>query len=163
MNDNYLEHHGIKGQKWGDRNGPPYPLKPSKHSAAEKKANKKVTGFNRDKNRDQRNEKKKNGVSDDEKNALIDALINNDTKALNKINLRKFSTNDLREVNDYIEQRNRINKNSNDATLSKIQRYTGPVNEIGKTTNTLLNIGKTGLGFVNGDKKDKKDNKRRRK
>lgn len=23
----FLEHHGIKGQKWGVRNGPPYPLK----------------------------------------------------------------------------------------------------------------------------------------
>lgn len=34
----YLEHHGIKGQKWGVRNGPPYPLKSSDHSAAEKRA-----------------------------------------------------------------------------------------------------------------------------
>lgn len=34
---NYLAHHGIKGQKWGDRNGPPYPLRPGAHSAAEKK------------------------------------------------------------------------------------------------------------------------------
>lgn len=25
--DDILEHHGIKGQKWGVRNGPPYPLK----------------------------------------------------------------------------------------------------------------------------------------
>lgn len=24
--DNKLYHHGIKGQKWGKRNGPPYPL-----------------------------------------------------------------------------------------------------------------------------------------
>lgn len=24
----YLEHHGIQGQRWGVRNGPPYPLKP---------------------------------------------------------------------------------------------------------------------------------------
>ena len=24
--DDILEHHGIRGQKWGDRNGPPYPL-----------------------------------------------------------------------------------------------------------------------------------------
>ena len=24
---NYLSHHGIEGQKWGVRNGPPYPLK----------------------------------------------------------------------------------------------------------------------------------------
>ena len=26
MNNNELCHHGIKGQKWGKRNGPPYPL-----------------------------------------------------------------------------------------------------------------------------------------
>lgn len=33
-----LYHHGVLGQKWGQRNGPPYPLKPGQHSAAEKKA-----------------------------------------------------------------------------------------------------------------------------
>ena len=33
-----LYHHGIKGQKWGDRNGPPYTLDAGDHSAAEKKA-----------------------------------------------------------------------------------------------------------------------------
>lgn len=36
--DTYLKHHGIKGQKWGSRNGPPYPLKSSARSAAEKRA-----------------------------------------------------------------------------------------------------------------------------
>lgn len=34
----YLAHHGILGQKWGKRNGPPYPLDDSDHSAAEKRA-----------------------------------------------------------------------------------------------------------------------------
>ena len=35
---NYLEHHGILGQKHGVQNGPPYPLDADKHSASEKKA-----------------------------------------------------------------------------------------------------------------------------
>lgn len=33
-----LQHHGIKGQKWGDQNGPPYPLGSGQKSSAEKKA-----------------------------------------------------------------------------------------------------------------------------
>lgn len=33
-----LAHHGIIGQKWGHRNGPPYPLDASAHSKAEKEA-----------------------------------------------------------------------------------------------------------------------------
>lgn len=37
-NPNELFHHGVLGQKWGTRNGPPYPLKPGQHSASEKKA-----------------------------------------------------------------------------------------------------------------------------
>lgn len=36
MNEDYLEHHGIIGQKWGKRHGPPYPLS-GKVSAAVKR------------------------------------------------------------------------------------------------------------------------------
>ncbi len=35
---NEFYHHGINGQKWGERNGPPYPLAAGNHSAAENKA-----------------------------------------------------------------------------------------------------------------------------
>lgn len=33
----YISHHGILGQKWGNRNGPPYPLGGGDYTAAEKK------------------------------------------------------------------------------------------------------------------------------
>lgn len=39
MNDT-LYHHGIRGQKWGDRNGPPYPLNASEHRAVVKRSHK---------------------------------------------------------------------------------------------------------------------------
>lgn len=35
--EQYLQHHGVKGQKWGVKNGPPYPLYASDHSALEKR------------------------------------------------------------------------------------------------------------------------------
>ena len=33
-----IYHHGVLGQKWGKKNGPPYPLGASDHSASERKA-----------------------------------------------------------------------------------------------------------------------------
>lgn len=56
----YVEHHGIIGQKWGDRNGPPYPLSGSEHSAVVKSANKKSSGSGRKLTWRQRRKAKKN-------------------------------------------------------------------------------------------------------
>lgn len=38
LEKNYLAHHGILGQKWHKRNGPPYPLDAGDHSKSEKEA-----------------------------------------------------------------------------------------------------------------------------
>lgn len=38
MKNDYLSHHGILGQKWGTRNGPPYPLGGGDYTQSEKRA-----------------------------------------------------------------------------------------------------------------------------
>lgn len=66
-----LSHHGILGQKWGKKNGPPYPLDPSDHSAQEKKLNngRYSQGVTQD-----RGKKKKESMSDEKKKKIKRAI-----------------------------------------------------------------------------------------
>lgn len=62
----YLKHHGILGQKWGKKNGPPYPLGASDHSTSEKKAR-----WRKSLDKDSSdNDNKKRGLSDKQKKAI---------------------------------------------------------------------------------------------
>lgn len=62
----YLKHHGILGQKWGKKNGPPYPLDASDHSSSEKKA-----GWRKRLDKDSSTEdNKRKGLSDKQKKAI---------------------------------------------------------------------------------------------
>lgn len=69
---NYLVHHGILGQKWGSRNGPPYPLGSSDHSASEKKA-----GWRKslDKKSDNSDSSKRKGLTDKQKRIAKNVAI----------------------------------------------------------------------------------------
>ena len=76
---NYLAHHGILGQKWGVKNGPPYPLGASDHNASERKAGyKKSIGggrnkelYNRKAKSSSSQEKAKFHLTDKQKKAII--------------------------------------------------------------------------------------------
>ena len=40
VNESFISHHGVKGQEWGERNGPPYPLSRSKKEIKQEKKTK---------------------------------------------------------------------------------------------------------------------------
>lgn len=58
-NPSYLAHNGILGQKWGKKNGPPYPLDYSDHSPEEKRKNDKTLLSRYKKNNDRFDFKRK--------------------------------------------------------------------------------------------------------
>lgn len=69
----YLYHHGILGQRWGKRNGPPYPLDAPDHSASERKAGWRKSLDNSSKesyNSDNKNKKEKRHLTDGQKRAI---------------------------------------------------------------------------------------------
>ena len=45
ISDDEIKHYGIPGQKWGERNGPPYPLGQTQKSSREKKDRQKKIGM----------------------------------------------------------------------------------------------------------------------
>lgn len=69
MYETYLYHHGILGQSWGKRNGPPYPLSPGDHSASERKAGWRKS-LDSDGQSKEDEQSKKKGLSDKQKKAL---------------------------------------------------------------------------------------------
>lgn len=64
---NELYHHGILGQRWGRKNGPPYPLDAKDHSASERKA-----GWRRSLDKGStRKDNSKRGLTDKQKRAIL--------------------------------------------------------------------------------------------
>lgn len=109
--ESYLYHHGIKGQKWGDRNGPPYPLGASDHSSRERKAGWRKS-LKKSSSKKSENSNERSGLTDKQKKAIKIGIAVAGTALVayggyrlaksgkldglaDKINLGKSKTNDL--------------------------------------------------------------------
>lgn len=143
----FIEHHGIKGQKWGDQNGPPYPLDPSKdYSKRElrqmRKAEKKKL------KQQEKMKAKRKKVRDELKLKKEKAKL----KAMDKIradkdaDLSMFSDKEIMDLVNRIQveemYNNAIYKKKADLgqhRLEMAEKYTGIAN---KVIGTVDNVGK---------------------
>lgn len=124
----YLEHHGILNQKWGHRNGPPYPLSKGAHSSGEKSAAKaagiKVGGDSgkgaitnikkfgsRSKSSPDKPQKaaKKEMTPEEKREAALAAMRSGDKKQIAKY-VDQLSTDELREAQARSQMKDQLTK-----------------------------------------------------
>ena len=133
----FLAHYGIDGQKWGVRNGPPYPLKRSSNGS-EKKSFKKAVKNAYEKHKQNRAESKEKSKETARK--MLKQYTRNHPELLPY--LANGMTKD--EVNDVIkdiEWDRKLNKIREEALNSKWQKRQRTANNIG-TISTLINNSK---------------------
>lgn len=92
-----LEHHGILGQKWGKRNGPPYPLDAGDHSAAEKKAGWRKSLDDKDQ-KVKKNAKTSGPIALDSKDPFSDLIKKNPNAAVQPRNLGAWAKSHKKEI-----------------------------------------------------------------
>ena len=112
-----LAHFGILGQKWGKKNGPPYPLGADDHSASEKKAGwrKSLTGDSA------KNEDRKGQLSEKKRSKLAIKYYRNMSKAYKETTkLRDKDPEFRRELDDINNKANSEYKKLDDKFIKKL-------------------------------------------
>lgn len=155
--NNELYHHGVLGQKWGVRNGPPYPLSSSSHSSSEKKA-----GWRKSLNAGKTTaKKKKKSPPKADVKARISKAIEEKKKGQQKIkeredlikNRRSLSDSDIKQMINRLQDEKRLKDlaeqdiNPGKYAVKKVLYEAGM--EVGKAT--AIAVGKYAVRKVVGD------------
>lgn len=125
-----LYHHGIEGQKWGVRNGPPYPLDESDRSAAERAANPPA---------------EKNSYGGSHAKRPVGEISDRELQDyINRLNMERQYSDLTREKDQNLEN------------VRKVNTWLKEVSSTAESITKIINFGKTVKGLI--PKKDNKDN-----
>jgi hypothetical protein len=136
MSQVYLAHFGIIGQKWGKKNGPPYPLSNANRSSAERKANPESKSSK---------EKKKSGISNINRQQVGDIRNDADTlvRYFSKRIPRKYQE-DLSKYSDVelqkIVNRQRLEQQYKDLNPDKIDAGASIIRETLQTAGAAAGL-----------------------
>lgn len=117
-----LYHHGVAGQKWGKRNGPPYPLAASAHSASEKKAGwrKSLNGGS-----DQSYSKKRSKINSIYSKAMRKQrnLTEREKKKIHKEYIARMNKDEIEQFADWARQHEAIERNASEAYDAYLKKF----------------------------------------
>ena len=168
----HLEHHGIEDQRWGHRNGPPYPLEPDQMTSAQQRANADEGWFKRKKREaaEKKEAERQAKIAEKERKIKAKKLKKNLARAARKYGLNQEKKNEIirkgdvakahkykdafsqKEIADLLE-RKRLN-DMLDMEVSKIsqrQKEDGirKFETMGRYLNTVVGVGKAGVDLYN--------------
>lgn len=168
----HLEHHGIEDQRWGHRNGPPYPLEPDQMTSAQQRANANEGWFKRKKREaaEKKEAERQAKIAEKERKVKAKKLKKNLARAARKYGLNQEKKNEIirkgdvakahkykdafsqKEIADLLE-RKRLN-DMLDMEVSKIsqrQKEDGirKFETMGRYLNTVVGVGKAGVDLYN--------------
>lgn len=168
----HLEHHGIEDQRWGHRNGPPYPLEPDQMTSAQQRANANEGWFKRKKREaaEKKEAERQAKIAEKERKIKAKKLKKNLARAARKYGLNQEKKNEIirkgdvakahkykdafsqKEIADLLE-RKRLN-DMLDMEVSKIsqrQKEDGirKFETMGRYLNTVVGVGKAGVDLYN--------------
>ena len=135
----YLAHHGIKGQSWGDQNGPPYPLDSQVSSAVKKKKSKSFIQKLKDKKKGKKLQAARKAKAEEKKEK--EEIINSgDEKKIKKIQHKLTDEEYQRALNriDLKRKLNSVNYDNINAKIKLIGNIATTVGNIGTAANNVL-------------------------